>query len=77
MFGVDNFTAIINPPQTAILSVGAIRIVFLPDENDQPVLQSVMTITVGADHRAVDGVIAARFLADLREVLEHPEIIVL
>ncbi|HZW04780.1 MAG TPA: dihydrolipoamide acetyltransferase family protein [Anaerolineaceae bacterium] len=77
MFGVDRFTAIINPPQTAILAVGRVRKVFVPDENDQPVLRPVMTVTLGADHRVVDGAVAARFLADVREALEHPEMMVL
>lgn len=77
MFGVDRFTAVINPPQAAILAVGSIRRAFVPDENDQPTLCSLMSLTLGADHRIVDGAIAARFLTDLRDVLEHPEIIVL
>jgi len=77
MFGVDRFTAIINPPQTAILAVGRTRKMFVPDENDQPVLKPVMTVTLGADHRVVDGAVAARFLADVREALEHPEMMVI
>lgn len=77
MYGVDRFTAIINPPQAAILAVGRARKVFVPDENDQPQVRLQMTITLGADHRVVDGAIAARFLAELREVLEHPEMMAL
>jgi pyruvate dehydrogenase E2 component (dihydrolipoamide acetyltransferase) len=77
MFGVDSFTAIINPPQTAILAVGRARRMFVPDENDQPVVRPIMTLNLGADHRVVDGAIAARFLADLRECIEHPELMAL
>lgn len=77
MFGVDRFTAIINPPQAAILAVGRIRKVFVPDENDQPLVCNQMTMTLGADHRIVDGAMAARFLADLREVLEYPDMLAL
>jgi pyruvate dehydrogenase E2 component (dihydrolipoamide acetyltransferase) len=77
MFGVDSFTAIINPPQTAILAVGRVRRMFVPDENDQPVVRPIMTLNLGADHRVVDGAIAARFLSDLRECIEHPELMAL
>jgi pyruvate dehydrogenase E2 component (dihydrolipoamide acetyltransferase) len=71
MFGVEEFTAIINPPQAAILAVGAVR--------DEPVVEDgvvvagrVMTVSLSVDHRPVDGVLAARWLAVLVELLEHP-----
>ncbi len=71
MFGVDEFAAIINPPHAAILAVGAVR--------DEPVVEDgavvpgkVMTVTLSVDHRPVDGVVAARWLAALRELLENP-----
>jgi pyruvate dehydrogenase E2 component (dihydrolipoamide acetyltransferase) len=72
MYGVDRFTAIINPPQVAILAVGRTQRLFVPDENEQPVLRSFMNITLSADHRVVDGANAADFLQDLRSVLEEP-----
>lgn len=72
MYGVDRFTAIINPPQVAILAVGRTVRHFVPDENDQPVLKSFLSVTLSADHRVVDGAVAAQFLADLRSVLEEP-----
>ena len=75
MFGVDRFTAIINPPQAAILAVGRISKHVVPDEADQPVVRPMMTVTLSADHRIVDGAVAARFLADLRGGLEHPEML--
>lgn len=77
MFGVDKFTAIINPPQVAILAVSRARKQFVPDENDQPVARSIMTVTLSADHRVVDGAVAARFLQDVRAALEQPALMML
>jgi pyruvate dehydrogenase E2 component (dihydrolipoamide acetyltransferase) len=77
MFGVDRFTAIINPPQVAILAVGRTRRVFVPGEDDAPVVRPICTMTLSADHRAIDGAIAARFIGDLREVVENPELMVI
>ena len=71
MYGVEEFSAIINPPQASILAVGAVR--------DEPVVEdgavvpgTVMALTLSVDHRAVDGALAARWLAVLTELLEHP-----
>ncbi len=77
MFGVDRFTAIINPPEAGILAVGRIARRFVPDANDQPVAKPIMTVTLSADHRVVDGAVAARFLADIRAGLEEPSLITL
>ena len=77
MFGVDRFTAILNSPETGILAVGRIVKRFVPDENDQPVVKPMMTITLSADHRVVDGATAARFLADVRAGLEEPSLMIL
>lgn len=73
MFGVDKFTAIINPPQAAILAVSRVRPHYVPDETGQPVWRPMLTVTLSADHRAIDGAVAARFLADVRAGLENPE----
>jgi pyruvate dehydrogenase E2 component (dihydrolipoamide acetyltransferase) len=70
MFGIDHFTAIINPPQVAILAVGRIATRFVPGEDGRPLSRSLMTVTLSADHRVVDGATAARFLMTLREILE-------
>jgi pyruvate dehydrogenase E2 component (dihydrolipoamide acetyltransferase) len=70
MFGVDHFTAIINPPQVAILATGRIARRYVPDEADRPSLRSLMTVTLSVDHRVVDGAAAARFLAELKAILE-------
>ena len=76
MFGVDEFTAVIQPPQGAILAVGAIR--------DEAVVQNgglaaarIMRVTLSADHRLIDGAYAARFLQELKRVLENPVTILL
>jgi pyruvate dehydrogenase E2 component (dihydrolipoamide acetyltransferase) len=72
MFGIDRFTAIINPPQVAILAVAAARRQFVPDVDGNPVARPIMAVTLSADHRVVDGAVAARFLSDLRAALEDP-----
>ncbi len=77
MFGVDRFTAIINPPQVGILAVGRTRRLFVPGDDDQPVVRPICTMTLSVDHRAIDGTVAARFMADLRDVLENPDLLVL
>jgi pyruvate dehydrogenase E2 component (dihydrolipoamide acetyltransferase) len=72
MYGVDSFTAIINPPESAILAIG--RTTDTPVGRDgKIVLRPMATFTLSSDHRIVDGVTAARFIADLREAIEHPE----
>lgn len=76
MYGVDRFTAIINPPQVAILAVGRTQQIFVPDDDVQPVLQPTMQITLSADHRVVDGATVAQFIRDLKMVLEDPMLLV-
>jgi len=72
MFGVEEFSAIINPPESAILAVGAIR-------EDIQVTNGVveptrlMTICLSVDHRVIDGVMAAQFIGSLKKILENPE----
>ena len=71
MYGVDAFTAIINPPECAILAVG--RTLDTPvGRGGQVVLRPMATYTLSSDHRIVDGVVAARFMADLRRAIEDP-----
>lgn len=79
MFGIDRFTAIINPPQSAILAVGAIKRQLVPDDIEDQVIRikKIVTFTLSADHRVMDGVQAAYFLAELRIVIEKPEGLVL
>ncbi len=74
-FGIEQFTAIINPPQAAIRAVGATRPEPVVDEEGEVVVRPVMRMTLSADHRVVDGATAARFLDDLREALETPTLL--
>lgn len=69
MFGVDSFTAIINPPQCGILAVGRVAPRVVPD-SDAVAVRSMMTMTLSADHRVVDGAIGARFLQRVKQNLE-------
>ncbi|HEV3319907.1 MAG TPA: dihydrolipoamide acetyltransferase family protein [Solirubrobacteraceae bacterium] len=71
MFGVDAFTAIVNPPQAAILSVGSVRPRAVVHEGEI-VARQRMTVTLACDHRILYGADAARFLARIRELLEQP-----
>jgi pyruvate dehydrogenase E2 component (dihydrolipoamide acetyltransferase) len=71
MFGVDSFTAVINPPESAILAVGSITPT--PAVVDgQVVVRERMKVTLSSDHRALDGALAARFLQEVRQLLEEP-----
>jgi pyruvate dehydrogenase E2 component (dihydrolipoamide acetyltransferase) len=72
MLGVDSFTAIINPPQCAILAVGRVAPKVLP-HGEGIAIRSMMTATLSADHRIVDGATAARFLQEVRGRLEKIE----
>jgi len=71
MFGVDSFFAVINPPEAAILALGAVRLQPAVWES-QVVPRELMTATLSADHRLVDGITAARFLGEFKEILENP-----
>ncbi len=71
MFGIEEFAAIINPPESAILAVSALRETVIV-ENGTMRPGRVMTMTLSADHRLVDGLLAAKFLGRLKEILENP-----
>ena len=73
MLGVDSFTAIINPPQAAILAVGRVAPRVVTD-GDGIEIKSMMTATLSADHRIVDGASAARFLRAVKQLLEQPAV---
>ncbi|AUA56145.1 Dihydrolipoyllysine-residue acetyltransferase component of pyruvate dehydrogenase complex [Achromobacter spanius] len=71
MHGVQSFAAIINPPQAAILAAGAVTRQPVVD-GDALAIGHVMSLTLSADHRVVDGAVGARFLKEVRHFLEHP-----
>lgn len=72
MFGIDEFSAVINPPQTAIMAVGASRLVL--DENGKP--QSHMTVTLSYDARVMDESEASQFLEVFRDTIENPQLLI-
>ena len=71
MYDVDEFDAIVNAPQAAILAVGRIKERFLPVDG-QPALRPTLKLTLSFDHRAVDGARGAEFLDTLALLLEEP-----
>ncbi len=70
-FGIESFTAIINPGQSAILAIGAVQDEIIP-VNGEAIIRPIMHLTLSADHRVVDGAVAAQFLHDLKDNLENP-----
>ena len=71
MFGIEEFTAIINPPDACILAVGGI-IQKPVVKNGQIVVGNKMKVTLSCDHRVVDGASGAQFLQTLKSILEEP-----
>jgi pyruvate dehydrogenase E2 component (dihydrolipoamide acetyltransferase) len=75
MFGIDQFDAIINPPQGAILAVGAAQ--RRPVESEYTLSFATMVqLSLSCDHRAIDGAVGAQFMAELRRLIENPELLV-
>jgi pyruvate dehydrogenase E2 component (dihydrolipoamide acetyltransferase) len=72
MLGVEQFTAVINPPEAAILAVGAALAEPVATADGEVEVRQVLRLTLSIDHRAVDGATGARFLAQLKDVLEQP-----
>lgn len=72
MFGIDEFTAIINPPDSCILAIGTIRKTPIFDEKGNVIEGNLMRVTLSCDHRVVDGATAALFLDTLKKNLENP-----
>lgn len=71
MLGIDEFTAVINPPEAAILAVGAVT--SKPVVRDgQVVVRQIMRVTMSCDHRVIDGATGARFLQTFKRILENP-----
>jgi pyruvate dehydrogenase E2 component (dihydrolipoyllysine-residue acetyltransferase) len=77
MFGIQQFRAIINPPESAILAVGSvIRKPVVVDHDDSVEVRPMLAMTLSTDHRIADGVAAAEFLKDLTHAIEHPEVLI-
>ncbi|MBV9710922.1 MAG: 2-oxo acid dehydrogenase subunit E2, partial [Ktedonobacteraceae bacterium] len=71
MMDVTDFVPIINPPEAAILAVASAHRAFVPI-NDQPVIRDIMPLTVSADHRILYGATVARFLQEVKRLLQNP-----
>ncbi len=71
-YGVDNFDAIINPPQASILSIGTIKKQLIPGEEGEPEVQLRMWVGMSCDHRVIDGAVGATYLQALRKYIENP-----
>ena len=76
MFGIPHFRAVINPPESAILAVGSVvRKPVVVDDQDRVEVRPMLSLTLSADHRVIDGVVAARFLSDFVTGLESPSLL--
>ena len=75
MLGAASFSAIINPPETAILVVGKIIDTAVPVQQEI-VVRPMLTLTLRIDHRVIDGAEGTRFLSDLKAVLENPYLLI-
>jgi pyruvate dehydrogenase E2 component (dihydrolipoamide acetyltransferase) len=71
MYGIRDFSAVINPPQTSILAVGMGEQRAIA-KNGKPAVATLMTVTLSADHRAVDGALGAELVRAFKEYVEHP-----
>lgn len=71
-YGIESFTAIINPPGSAILAVGQIQRQPVVAEVDKLEIHSMMRLTLSCDHRVIDGAVGAAFVKDLKEMMENP-----
>jgi pyruvate dehydrogenase E2 component (dihydrolipoamide acetyltransferase) len=72
MYGVKQFEAVINPPQAAILAVGAVEKRVVPDADDNVVVRRVLSATLSCDHRVIDGAVGAELLGEIKRRLEDP-----
>ncbi|MGM0420781.1 MAG: dihydrolipoamide acetyltransferase family protein [Bacillota bacterium] len=72
MYGVDEFTAVINPPQVGILAVGRKKEKLILSENNDVKAINIINFTLGIDHRAIDGAVGAKFLQTLTKYIEEP-----
>lgn len=75
MFGIDDFTAVINPPEAAILAVGAVQPKVVARDGEV-VIRQIMRVTMSCDHRVIDGATGAKFLQTLKKILENPLLLI-
>ena len=73
MFGVNQFDAIINPPQCAILAVGSSTRVWTESDNKDGAFATILSLSLSCDHRAIDGATGAAFLGSLKQHIENPK----
>ncbi len=73
MYQVETFTAVINPPESAILAVSSIHKKPVVVDGDKIAIRDMMNLTLSMDHRVGDGVMAAEFINDVKKALEFPE----
>ena len=71
MFGISDFTAVINPPQSAILAIGGTEEKYFPGTSG-PEIKKVMRVTLSSDHRVINGAEAAKFVATFKSIIEQP-----
>jgi pyruvate dehydrogenase E2 component (dihydrolipoamide acetyltransferase) len=76
-YGIDSFSAIINPPQGFILSIGAIVKKAVIDDSEHVVPGQRLSIGMSCDHRVIDGALGAEYLKALRHLLENPTLLML
>ena len=76
MYGIREFSAVINPPQGCILAVGSgeKRVIVI---NDEISIATIMTVTLSCDHRVVDGAVGAEFLSEFKNFIENPSLMLL
>jgi len=75
MFDIDEFTAIINPPESAILAIGKIDKVPVV-EDDKVVIRPIMVLSLTYDHRIIDGAPAAQFLQRIKQIIQNPYLLI-
>ena len=76
MYGIKEFSAVINPPQGCILAVGSgeKRVIVI---NDEISIATIMTVTLSCDHRVVDGAVGAELLSEFKNFIENPSLMLL
>ena len=75
MYDVDEFTAVVNPPESAILAVGKIDRVPVV-EDDAVVIRPIMVLSLSYDHRVIDGAPAAQFLQRIKQLMQNPYLLI-